>query len=277
MKNFALIGAAGFVAPRHMEAIKKVGGNLIAAADPHDSVGVLDKYFPHCEFFNTPKNFRDFLRDETVDYLVICSPNYLHFPQIYACGRYVDNIICEKPLCLHAHQLETISQLDCNIYTILQLRYHPEIIKLKNEISRQSEDYFNHVIIDYTAPRGPWYHKSWKGQTDKSGGILINIGIHIFDLIQWLFGSKIMEYHYIAETEAAYGYLKLKKTEIAWKLSTVTGKDPLRLFTVNDSNIDLSSHIENLHVKSYDEILKGRGFKVEDAKKSLKFIETWRR
>ena len=287
MKTFALIGAAGYIAPRHMDAIKQVGGNLIAALDPHDSVGVLDNYFPNCNFFTEFERFDRHLEKLKragikIDYLVICSPNYLHDAHCrYGLKNNMD-VICEKPLVINHRNLEALEQFESsithNIYNIMQLRLHPSIKALKDQVKKRNKIHYQ-IDLKYISCRGKWYDISWKGNQSKSGGIITNIGIHLFDLLIWIFGD-IRDYTILKyEKDLIKGVLEMNSSKIDWLLSTdidqlpyqekSNGQRILRNMTINGESLEFGDTNKNLHVESYHKILKGQGFKIRDIKKAL--------
>ena len=270
MLNFVLIGAAGYVAPRHMKAIKEVGGNLVAAYDPNDSIGILDSMFPDCKFFTTLEELNLFFEQfGRVDYVCICSPNHMHLPHIAFGLRWGRNVICEKPLVLKASDLDLIKNLETKnggkVYTILQLRLHPVLLELKARINMGS-----YVSLTYHTPRGDWYHKSWKGDKNKSGGLLMNIGIHLFDAVQWLFGSCEVDNALVNDSRAVCA-MRSKTAIIDATLST-EGEKPRRSMFVNGEQIDFTDGFTDLHTKSYQEILAGRGFTVDDVRPSIELV-----
>jgi len=288
MKNFALIGAAGFIAPRHLKAIKETGNNLVAAMDKFDSVGIIDSYFPHADFFTEFERFDrhiDKLRrqDKKVDYVSICSPNYLHDSHIRFALRQQADAICEKPLVLNPWNVDALEEIEKEtgkkIYTILQLRLHPSIIKLREEVLAGDPNKVYDVDLTYITSRGKWYHHSWKGEEQKSGGIATNIGIHFFDMLLWIFGavkeSKLEKY----ELDHASGFIKLAKAYVHWSLSIneehlpesikAQGKRTFRSLQMNGREIEFSDGFTDLHTISYQEILKGNGFGLQEAKPSI--------
>lgn len=276
-KNFALIGVAGYIAPRHLNAIKAVGGNLVAALDIADSVGVLDAYFPACHFFTDEFEFYDFLMEKTsIDYLVVCSPNHLHEAHCYAGLKLNADIICEKPLALTLESLHHLTDAqhytNKNIYTILQLRLHPELLALKQSIEQNQQEKFQ-VKIEYFTPRGNWYHKSWKGDVQKSGGIATNIGVHLFDLAYWLFGE--VDSINVTQNDAyeSIGFLKLKRAEVHWHLNIKNEHKTKRQITVDGKSIEFTSGFTDLHTLAYQEILNNNGFTIEDVKPSIAIVE----
>ncbi len=272
MKRFALIGAAGYIAPKHMQAIQDVGGELVAALDPHDSVGILDKYAPKCQFFTEEHRFRWFLDKNHVDYVSICSPNYLHYEHIMLAIGAGANVICEKPLVINPDNLQQLKQFcqGIKIHPILQLRYHP-LNLLKRLISHTDLK----IIAEYSTYRGPWYQYSWKGDPQKSGGLAVNIGIHLFDLLIYLYGN-VKKYILIKKDQCEIiGVLKLEHADINFHLGIREQKtnrhiearykeDGLNKLTVLNLN-----NSEDLHTKCYQEILAGRGLTIEDAEPSL--------
>ncbi len=288
MKNFALIGAAGFIAPRHLKAIKETGNNLVAAMDKFDSVGIIDSYFPHADFFTEFERFDrhiDKLRRQghKVDYVSICSPNYLHDSHIRFALRQQADAICEKPLVLNPWNVDALAEIEKEtgkkIYTILQLRLHPSIIKLREEVLAGDPTKIYDVDLTYITSRGKWYHHSWKGEEQKSGGIATNIGIHFFDMLLWIFGevkeTKLEKY----ELDHASGYIKLAKANVHWSLSIneehlpesikVQGKRTFRSLQMNGREIEFSDGFTDLHTISYQEILKGKGFGLMEARPSI--------
>ena len=277
MNKFALIGAAGYIAPKHLTAIKATRGVLIACLDPHDSVGVLDSYFPNASFFTEFERFDRHLeklarKGEGVNYVSICSPNYLHDAHVRFAMRINAHAICEKPLVLTPWNIDALNQIseeyEKNIYTILQLRLHPEIIKLKKEIDKSKEQF--NVTLHYNTPRGMWYKYSWKNDVVKSGGMVTNIGIHFFDLLIWVFG-KVRNFDVMTNTEdIANGTLELEKANVDWQLST-KGK-PMRILQIEDEYIDLSNHHGNLHTQSYQEIIDGKGWLPETTRPAIELV-----
>lgn len=276
-KQFALIGAAGYIAPRHLKAIKEAGGNLVAAYDIADAVGILDAYFPDCDFFTDEFAFYDFLMHKNpVDYLVVCSPNYLHEEHCYAGLKLNADVICEKPLALTSESLQNLlnaeSYTNKHIYTILQLRLHPMLMELKKEIE-VSEKEQHEVKIEYFTPRGKWYHNSWKGNLKKSGGIATNIGIHLFDLVTWLFGNvNEISVEKNSATENS-GNLQLEKASVYWNLSIESSLSPKRQITINYKTYEFTDGFADLHTVSYQHILNNKGFTISDVKPSVDIVE----
>jgi UDP-N-acetyl-2-amino-2-deoxyglucuronate dehydrogenase len=276
-KQFAIIGAAGYIAPRHLKAIKEVGGNLAAAYDVSDTVGVLDNFFPDCEFFTDEFAFYDFLMDKCpVDYLVVCSPNHLHEEHCYAGLKLNADVICEKPLALSVESLQNLldaeSYTNKHIYTILQLRLHPMLLDVKKEMESSTIEKHK-VSVEYFTPRGKWYHASWKGNVKKSGGIATNIGIHLFDLVSWLFGSiKEISVDKNNDTESA-GILQLENANVRWNLSIDSSLSPKRQITIDSKTYEFTEGFADLHTASYREILNGKGFTIHDVKPSVDIVE----
>ena len=288
MKNFALIGAAGFIAPRHLKAIKDTGNNLVAAMDKFDSVGIIDSYFPHADFFTEFERFDrhiDKLRRQgkKVDYVSICSPNYLHDSHIRFALRQQADAICEKPLVLNPWNVDALAEIEKEtgkrIYTILQLRLHPSILQLRKEVMANKTNKIYEVDLTYVTSRGQWYHHSWKGDESKSGGIATNIGIHFFDMLLWIFGDLKNVKMEKQEADHASGYLELERARIKWFLSInedhlpipikAQGKRTFRSLKMDNREIEFSDGFTDLHTVSYKEILKGKGFGMADAKPSI--------
>ncbi len=294
MKNFALVGAAGYIAPRHMKAIKDTNNILVAALDKNDSVGVIDSYFPEADFFTEYERFDrhiDMLKrkDTHIDYVSIASPNYLHDSHIRFALRQGAHAICEKPLVLNPHNIDALKvvqdETGKQIYNILQLRLHPSIIELKNyvaeEVDKNPDKIFD-VDLTYLTSRGHWYFASWKGDEDKSGGIATNIGVHFYDMLGWVFGRvKKNEAHLkLADTNA--GYLEFEHARVRWFLSVnydyipeevkATGQRTFRSILVEGREIEFSGGFTDLHTESYKHILSGEGFGLDEARKSIEIV-----
>jgi len=287
MKNFALIGAAGFIAPRHLKAIKETGNNLVAAMDKFDSVGIIDSYFPHADFFTEFERFDrhiDKLRRQghKVDYVSICSPNYLHDSHIRFALRQQADAICEKPLVLNPWNVDALEEIEKEtgkkIYTILQLRLHPAIIKLREEVLANPGKKYE-IDLTYITSRGKWYYHSWKGEESKSGGIATNIGIHFFDMLLWIFGDLKKVEMEKQDADRSAGVLELSRAHIKWFLSinedhlpaTVKkeAKRTYRSLKMDGKEIEFSDGFTDLHTISYQEILKGNGFGLQEARSSI--------
>ncbi len=291
MKNFALIGAAGYIAPRHLKAIKETGNNLITALDKSDSVGILDSYFPNSDFFTEYERFErqvDKLRktDRKIDYVSICTPNYLHDSHIRFALRHEADAICEKPLVLNPWNVEALQDIEKEtgnrINTILQLRLHPSIIQLKKEIEQAPADKIFDVDLTYMTSRGHWYFASWKADMEKSGGIATNIGVHFFDMLTWIFGDVQKNTVHIMEPMRASGYFELKKARVRWFLCLdynalpqdikERGQRTYRSIIVNGEEIEFSGGFTDLHTKSYEQILNNNGFSLDNARKSIEIV-----
>jgi UDP-N-acetyl-2-amino-2-deoxyglucuronate dehydrogenase len=281
MSKFGLIGAGGYVAPRHMQAIKDTGNELVVALDPNDSVGILDKYFPDCQFFTTMERFdRHIVKYEKLDYMVVCSPNYLHEAHCKLGMRLGANIICEKPLSTTVENLEQLQiiekQTGKRVYSILQLRLHPSIKILKHMINKDS---FYNVDLKYITPRGPWYFQSWKGKEGQSGGIETNIGIHFFDMLIWLFGD-VKKFDLIMRSDSkSIGELQLKQANVKWYLSLDRNDLPdpnqkfYRTMLVNAEEVRFDNVFSELHTESYRDILSGNGYGIEDSFNAIKLVQ----
>ena len=296
MKDFALIGVAGFIAPRHLQAIRDTGNNLVAALDRFDSVGVMDSYFPKADFFTEFERFDRHLdklrrKGRKIDYVSICSPNYLHDSHIRFALRHQADAICEKPLVLNPWNLDALAELEREtgrrVFTILQLRLHPAIQNLRDEIARAPKDKYFHVSLDYITSRGNWYHRSWKGDESKSGGIATNIGIHFFDMLQWVFGKATRTPEAKIEADQASGTLYLERAEVQWRLSinadhlppavARSGKRTYRSLQIEGKEIEFSDGFTDLHTACYKQILEGRGFGIDDARASIETVYSFRR
>ena len=289
MSKFALIGASGYIAPRHVEAIKHTNNELVALLDPYDGIGYIDRYYPNASYFKESERFDRHLdrlrrKNEGVDYVSICSPNYLHDSHIRLALRNQCNVICEKPLVLiheHLEALKTIEkETDKSINTILQLRYHPTIVALKEKYKNTSE--IHKVQLDYITPRGLWYDYSWKGDIDKSGGVASNIGVHFFDMLLWIFGD-VIDYNTKNTNKTSKGHLLLKNAEVNYNLS-IQKEDlpwdewkPFRSIKIDGEELEFSTGFTELHNVSYEEILKGNGFTLEDVEPTIKLIEKIRK
>ena len=292
MKRFGLIGVGGFIAPRHLEAIKNTGSNLEASVDRHDSVGIIDSYFPKSEFFLSIDDFSEYIelnskKNKKLDYISICSPNYLHFEHIkFALERGI-SVICEKPLVLNTAELELIKELEkksnSKVNTILQLRLHPDIIKFKKNLTTNRYS----VDLTYITSRGSWYQKSWKGDPKLSGGVMANIGVHFFDMLNYLFGSVIDSKLYFQDPETACGFIALDNADVNWFLSVNETFLPskaveqnlrtYRSIEVEESGIvqeiEFSKGFADLHTKSYINIIQGNGFESSSSYEAIKIIE----
>ncbi|MBG0783086.1 MAG: Gfo/Idh/MocA family oxidoreductase [Bacteroidales bacterium] len=305
MKNFALIGAAGYIAPRHLKAIKETGNTLLAALDPFDSVGIMDSYFPDAAFFTEPERFDrhlDKMRrsgNGHIDYVSICSPNYLHDAHIRMALRNGAHAICEKPIVLNPWNVDALQEIEKetgqNIYTILQLRHHPAIIRLNEKVKSEKEKEPSKtydVDLTYITSRGAWYHRSWKGNPEKSGGVATNIGVHFFDMLTWVFGPAKENVVHLSETDRSAGFLQLENARVRWYLSidrndlakvntkqqTLNTKQQttFRSITVNGEEIEFSGGFTDLHTVSYQNILEGKGYGLADARPSVYIVHSIR-
>lgn len=291
IKNFALIGAAGFIAPRHLKAIKDTGNTLIAAVDKFDSVGIIDSYFPDASFFTEFERFDrhiDKLRRSKmpIDIVSVCTPNYLHDSHIRFGLRNNADVICEKPLVLNPWNIDSLADLEKesgkSIYNIFQLRLHPAIIALKDKIASAPKDKVFEFDLTYITSRGNWYYTSWKGDVQKSGGVATNIGVHFFDMLTWIFGNVKKNDVHIHSFDRAAGYLEFDRAKVRWFLSinetTIpdevrkSGKRTYRSMNIEGEEIEFSDGFTDLHTVSYSEILAGRGFKLEEAKPSIEIV-----
>ena len=289
-KNFTLTGAAGYIAPRHLRAIKETNNELIAALDPNDSVGIIDSFFEGCPFFTEFERFDRYLEklrrqdaNHRVHYVSICSPNYLHDAHARFAMRIGADAICEKPLVLNPWNIDALEEIEQEnnqkIYTILQLRVHPSLIKLKKSIENGTFDHKKQIKLTYITSRGPWYLVSWKGQLEQSGGLATNIGIHFFDLLMWLFGNVQHSEVHLSESKKTGGFLELQNAEIKWFLSIdkndlpkeakEKGQRTYRSITIDDEEIEFSDGFTDLHTIVYKEILAGNGFGLEEARPSI--------
>ena len=286
MKRFALIGAGGYVAPRHMTAIKDTGNDLVAILDPNDSVGIIDSHFPNASYFSEYERFDrhiDKLRrtGKGVDYISIASPNYLHDSHIRFALKNGCHAICEKPLLLNPYSLNALKELEeetgKNVYAILQSRLHPTLVELKKNIENSVRKKHK-IVLNYITPRGKWFHYSWKGNFEKSGGVATNIGIHFFDMLMWVFGDVKNSYVEHHTDMKANGYLELERANVDWNLSVDSRDLPhdewkaFRSITVDGVEVEFSDGFFDLHTKSYEQILKGGGFGIDDAKPALELV-----
>lgn len=291
VKNFALIGIAGYIAIRHVKAIKETGNRLVAALDRFDSVGFIDGYFPEADFFVEFERFDrhiDKLRRKgtEVDYVSICSPNYLHDSHIRFALRSGADAICEKPVVLNPWNIDALKQYECQtgkrVFNILQLRYHPAILALREKILNSPENKIHDIDLSYITSRGNWYHFSWKGDVEKSGGIATNIGVHFFDMLTWIFGGVKKNTVHLLKKDKAAGFLQLEKARVRWFLSIdyndvpeqvrLKGQRTFRSLQMDGEEIEFSDGFTDLHNRTYQEILAGRGFGLEDARSSIETV-----
>ncbi|MGS2738806.1 Gfo/Idh/MocA family protein [Sinomicrobium sp. M5D2P17] len=296
MKNFALVGAAGYIAPRHMKAIKETGNNLLAALDRSDSVGVIDSYFPKADFFVEFERFDrhiEKLKYENstyLDYVSICSPNYLHDAHIRFALRSGADAICEKPLVLNPWNVDKLQKVEektgKKVYNILQLRVHPSIIALKEKVKNATRDRKFEVDLTYLTSRGHWYYTSWKGDMNKSGGIATNIGVHFYDMLSWIFGDVQENIVHIHDNDRAAGYLEFENARVRWFLSInaqylpkevkAKGQTTFRSITIDGEELEFSGGFTDLHTMVYKDILEGKGYGLEAARTAIEIVHSIR-
>lgn len=269
--RFAIIGAGGYIAPRHMRAIRDVGGTLVAACDTHDSVGVLDQYAMDCRFFSDERPFFAFVKSAAIDYVSVCSPNHLHRRHIAAALAAGCNVICEKPLVLSVAELDEVLELERrherSVYTILQLRLHPAVAALRSA---------GVVKLEYNTPRGDWYSQSWKGDAAKSGGLLFNIGVHAFDVLLHMFGGVRSSALASLAPTASAGTLTLERATVEWSISLDRNRPPRRLLDVDGTLIDLGLSFSDLHSSVYRRILSAGEFRAAEARPAVALLEELR-
>lgn len=291
--NFALIGAAGFVAPRHLKAIHDTGHRLVAAVDPHDAAGILDRFFPEARFFTEIERFDRFLekrrrgpQEERIHYVSICSPNYLHDAHIRLALRAHAHAICEKPLVINPWNLEALQVLEretgSRVHTVFQLRLLPALMALREELRARPAGPPVEVELSYITRRGPWYDISWKGSEEKSGGVAMNIGIHFFDLLLWLFGPVQATATDLRSPRRMAGRLELERARVRWFLSVdgadlpagylESGRSAYRSLTIDGRELEFSEGFGDLHTSLYQEVLSGRGFGIEDARPAIELV-----
>ena len=296
MKNFAITGVAGYIAPRHLKAIQDTGSRLVAATDPHDAVGILDRFAFDVRFFTEIERFDRHLEklrrgpeDQRVDYVSICSPNHLHDAHIRLALRVGANAICEKPLVINPWNLDALQEIERetgkSVKTILQLRVHPQLMALREQLLADTSKR-HQVRLTYITARGSWYDTSWKGHVEPSGGIVTNIGIHFFDLLIWLFGDVQSSQVNLRDTHEAAGVLDLKRADVQWFLSTDSSQLPFapepgkkttfRSITVDGREIEFSEGFTDLHTRVYEQVLAGAGFGIDDARPSIELTSTIR-
>jgi UDP-N-acetyl-2-amino-2-deoxyglucuronate dehydrogenase len=288
MKNFAVTGVAGYIAPRHLKAITDTGNRIVAATDPHDAVGILDRYSFDTRFFTEFERFDRHLEklrragsEQRVDYISICSPNYLHDAHARLALRIGADAICEKPLVINPRNLDALEELEREsgrrVYTVLQLRLHPALIALREKL--MSAPKHHEVSLSYVTSRGAWYGISWKGSPERSGGVATNIGIHFFDLLMWLFGDVTESEVHLSEPGRMAGQLELRHADVRWFLSTdrrdlpeaatAAGRTTFRSITVDGEEVEFTEGFTDLHTRVYEEVLAGRGFGISDARPSV--------
>lgn len=292
MKRFALIGTAGYIAPRHLNAIKDTGNDLIVAMDINDSVGIMDTHFPDSEFFTEFEDFAAYVEDEALkgnklDYISICSPNYLHAPQMKFALKNGIDVICEKPLVLSSKEIDTLKLYEekygAKVNSILQLRLHPSIIALREKVQNSPADEVFDVELTYMTSRGKWYLKSWKGVDEKSGGVATNVGVHFFDMLHFIFGDiKFNEVHY-KDDQTVAGYLEYERARVKWFLSidannlpenAIQGeKKTYRSIMIGDEELEFSGGFTDLHTQSYQNVLAGKGYGLEENRTAIETVE----
>lgn len=290
-KNFALIGAAGYIAPRHMKAIQETGNVLLAAVDKNDSVGIIDNYFPEAAFFTEFERFDRHLeklkrKEWKINYVSVCSPNYLHDAHIRFGLRYGADVICEKPTVLNPWNIDALQDIEKetgrHTFNILQLRLHESVIALRKKISEGPKDKIYDIDLTYIASRGNWYFASWKGNNEKSGGVSTNIGIHFFDMLGWIFGDITRNVVHIHTHDRAAGYLEFRQARVRWFLSInpktlpesskEKGQRTHRSLLIDGETVEFSSGFSELHTKSYADILEGNGFSLEESRKAVQTV-----
>lgn len=295
MKRFALVGAAGYIAPRHMKAIKDTDHDLVAAMDINDSVGILDSHFPEAQFFTEFEQFDAFIDAErrqgrALDYVSIASPNYLHLAHMGFALRAGADAICEKPLVLHPEDIDRLKALERDtgrkVNTILQLRLHPAILALRDRVASMPSDRKADVDLTYITSRGNWYLKSWKGLTEKSGGIATNIGVHFFDMLHFVYGALQDNIVHLSTPTKAAGYLEYERARVRWFLSLdvndvpqaerARGKRTYRAVVADGEDVEFSDGFTELHTRIYEEVLAGRGFGVEENRVAIETVATLR-
>lgn len=289
--RFGLIGASGYIAPRHMKAIKDTGNTLVAALDPFDSVGIMDSYFPECEFFTQPEKFEQYLYkiqriQQGLDFLSVCSPNHLHDPHIRMALRLGADAICEKPLVLDPNDIDQLKEIEEDtgkrVWTILQLRVHEALIQLKEQLVAEDDQGQKDVQLSYVTSRGTWYQRSWKGRVEESGGLATNIGVHFFDMLTWLFGElKHIEVHERNDILAS-GYLELERARVRWMLAIDInyvpqhlrdqGQRTYRSITIDGEEIEFSQGFTDLHTEVYRRTIAGQGFSLDDTQGAIETV-----
>ena len=287
MKNFALIGVGGYVAPRHLRAIKETGNDLVAAYDKNDSVGIIDSYFPKASFFTEQELFDRhnnwfISQGNRIDYLTVCSPNYLHDAHTRYGLRLGCDVICEKPVVLSPWNIDALQQIERETnhkaYTIFQLRLHPSVAALKEKIAHGPKGKVYDVDLTYITPRGYWYYASWKGNVQKSGGVATNIGVHFYDMLQWVFGPVQRSVVHVSSHDRVAGYLELKQARVRYFLSINGDHLPeghtssYRAILVDGEEFEFSNGFTDLHTRSYEEVLVGRGFRIGEARECIQLV-----
>ncbi|WP_430934248.1 Gfo/Idh/MocA family protein [Saccharicrinis sp. 156] len=296
MKQFALIGASGYIAPRHLKAIKDTGNNLVAALDPYDGVGIMDSYFPNADFFVETERFDRHIeklkyeKGVDLDYMSICTPNYLHDAHIRMALRRGTDAICEKPLVLNPWNLDALGRVQEDtgkkIYNILQLRLHPSIIQLKDKVQNGPKDKIYDVDLTYITSRGHWYYTSWKGDVSKSGGIATNIGVHFYDMLSYIFGNVKQNIVHVHTHDRAAGYIEFENARVRWFLSindevlpeemAAKGQRTYRSITIEGEELEFSGGFTDLHTRCYEEILAGNGYGIDEPRQAIEIVHAIR-
>jgi len=289
MKNFILLGGAGYIAPKHFKAIKDTKNNLVAFMDLNDSVGIIDSFFPDADFLTSQQELDQFYKDtisqgKTIDYMSICTPNYLHYDQIkWGLERNI-NVICEKPLVLRTKELESLKKIEINssakVYSILQLRLHQSIVDLKKKLSKLDKESFINVKLTYITSRGKWYRKSWKNNPTLSGGVAFNIGVHFFDMLGFIFGPSSENKVISCDIDTIAGMLEFKNAAVNWFLSIDPNQLPnnttqrtYRSIEINDKELEFSDGFTELHTESYKKVLRGNGYGIDDCFFAIQTVE----
>jgi UDP-N-acetyl-2-amino-2-deoxyglucuronate dehydrogenase len=293
VKNFAITGVAGYIAPRHLQAVHDTNNRVVAALDPHDAVGIMDRYFPAAKFFTEFERFDRHLEklrrtqsDEAIDYMSICSPNYLHDAHIRTALRVGAHAICEKPLVLNPWNVDALKELEDEygkrVYNVLQLRVHDAIVALHDRIAQEKPQDKYDIELTYMTSRGAWYLASWKGNTERSGGLATNIGVHFFDMLMWIFGKPEKNIVHVNTPKNVAGYLELERARVKWFLSIdendlpesvrAKGQRTYRSITMNGEEIEFSEGFTDLHTKIYADILSGGGFGLDEAKPAIEVV-----
>ena len=295
MKNFALIGAAGYIAPRHLKAIKDTGNNLAVAMDVNDSVGIMDSHFPEAEFFTQFEEFAAYVEDQEfkgnkLDYVAIWSPNYLHTPHMKFALQHGIDVICEKPLVLHTADIDMLAEYErkygAKVNSILQLRLHDSIIALRDKVAAAPKEKIFDVDLTYLTSRGKWYLKSWKGFDEKSGGVATNIGVHFYDMLHFIFGKIIKSEVHYRDEKTSCGYLEYERARVRWFLSIDANNLPsnavqgekltYRSITIEGEELEFSGGFTELHTRSYENILAGKGYGLEENRTAIETVEKLR-
>ncbi|MCH3923899.1 MAG: Gfo/Idh/MocA family oxidoreductase [Bacteroidales bacterium] len=295
MKNFGIIGVGGYIAPRHLKAIKDTGNNLIVALDKSDSVGIMDSYFPQCSFYTEYERFDRFVEkikhtENKLDFVSVCTPNYLHDAHIRFGLRVGADVICEKPLVLNPWNIDALERIEKEtghkVYNILQLRLHKAILDWKRQIDEGPKDKIYDVTLTYITSRGLWYYTSWKGDVNKSGGVATNIGVHFYDMLSWIFGPVEENIVHVYTHDRAAGFLRFKRARVRYFLSInadtlpkeaiEAGKRTYRKIEMEGKEIEFSQGFTELHTESYKNILAGKGFGLEDARQCIEIVSTIR-